>query len=102
MVSMAGLHALTAELHAGMLSLAIACILLVLGAQIVVRLRNRLPQRIVGWAIIVRGYAEPAGYVAAILGVLALVVSAWTGMYAWPLDVLMDLDLVRNKILLTA
>ena len=82
MVSMAGLHALTAELHAGMLTLAFACIMIVLAAQIVVRLRDWMPSRIVGWAIIVRGYAEPAGYVAAILGVLALVVSAWTGMYA--------------------
>lgn len=101
MVSMAGLHALSAELHAGMLTLAFACIMIVLASQIAVRLRKWMPRRLVGWAITARGYAEPAGYVAAILGILALVVSAWTGMYAWPMDKLMDLDLIRNKILLT-
>ncbi|OGS55757.1 MAG: hypothetical protein A3K60_04310 [Euryarchaeota archaeon RBG_19FT_COMBO_56_21] len=102
MVSMSGLHALSAELHAGMLTLAFACIMIVVASQIVVRLRKRMPKRFVGWAITARGYAEPAGYVAAILGVLALVLSAWTGMYAWPMDKLMELDLVKNKILLTA
>ena len=102
MVSMSGLHALTAELHAGFLTLAIVCILIVVAAQVAVRLRKRLPKRIVQWAIRARGYAEVTSYVAATAGVLSLILSAWTGMYAWPTEKLLESELVKNKILLTA
>ena len=102
MVSMGGLHALTAELHSGFLTLAFFCIMIVAGAQIIVRLRNRMPSLLVRWAIKVRGYAEITSYVAAIGGVAGLILSAWSGMYAWPIDKLFDNDLIRNKILLTA
>jgi hypothetical protein len=101
MVTMSALHALTAELHSGMLSLAFACIMIVFAAQVVVRLKNRMPGRFVHWAIVVRGYAEPAGYVAAVAGLLGLLLSAWTGMYAWPMEKLLDSGIVRNKILFT-
>jgi hypothetical protein len=99
---MSALHALTAELHAGFLTLAFVCIMIVAIAQIVVRLRNRMPKKFVEWSIRVRGYTEAAGYVGAVLGVLGLLLSAWTGMYAWPTDVLLDSAVVRNKILFTA
>jgi hypothetical protein len=99
---MGGLHALTAELHSGFLTLAFFCIIIVAGAQIIVRLRNRMPKRLVHWAIKARGYAEVTSYVAAIGGIAGLIVSAWSGMYAWPIDKLFDNDLIRNKILLTA
>jgi hypothetical protein len=102
MVSMSALHALTAELHAGFLTLSFICIMTVTIAQIVVRFRTRMPRKFVEWAIKVRGYTEAAGYVGAVLGVLGLLLSAWTGMYAWPEDVLLKSAVVRNKILLTA
>jgi hypothetical protein len=102
MVSMSALHALTAELHAGFLTLSFVCIMIVAVAQIVVRFRNRMPRKFVEWSIRVRGYTEAAGFVGAVLGVLGLLLSAWTGMYAWPMDVLIDSPVVRNKILLTA
>jgi len=102
MVSMGGLHALTAELHTGFLTLAFICIMIVAGAQIVVRLRNRMPNLLVRWAIKARGYAEATSYVAAVGGIAGLIVSAWSGMYAWPIDNLLENDLIRNKILLTA
>lgn len=102
MVSMGGLHALTAELHSGFLTLAFFCIMIVAGAQIVVRLRKRMPDPLVRWAIRVRGYAEITSYVAAVGGIAGLILSAWTGMYAWPIDTLIENDLVRNKVLLTA
>ena len=102
MVSIAGLHALTAELHAGFLTLAFACIMIVVAAQIVVRLRDRMPKVLVRWAIMVRGYAEATSYLAAAAGVLSLLASAWTGMYAWPMDKLLESDIIKNKILLTA
>lgn len=102
MVSMSALHSLTAELHAGFLTLAFVCIMIVAISQIVVRFRHRMPKIFVKWAISVRGYTEAAGYVGAVLGILGLLLSAWTGMYAWPADVLLDSAVVRNKILLTA
>jgi hypothetical protein len=102
MVDMSAYHALTAELHAGFLTLAFACIMAVVVCQITVRLQKRMPKILVSWAIRTRGYFEAAGYVGAVLGILGLLLSAWTGMYAWPYDVLINEPIVRNKIMLTA
>ena len=102
MVTMAALHALTAELHGGMLTLAFIAIMIVALAQIAVRLRNRMPKRLVKAAIQVRGYAEATGYFASIAGLVGLLLSAYTGMYAWPTDVLVNDPVIQNKILLTA
>lgn len=102
MVTMSALHALTAELHAGFLTLSFVCIMIVAISQIVVRLKSRMPTIFVRWAIKVRGYTEAAGYVGAVLGVLGLLLSAYTGMLAWPESVLLQDAVVRNKILLSA
>jgi len=102
MVTVEALHALTAELHAGFLTLAFVCIMIVAACQIVVRLRNRMPKSFVNISIRIRGYMEAAGFVGAVLGVLGLLLSAWTGMYAWTLDALINDPVIRNKILLTA
>ena len=101
MVSMSALHSLTAELHAGFLTLAFICILIVAVSQVVVRMKKCLPEGMVNLAIRVRGYAEAAGYVGAIAGVVGLLLSSWTGMYAWPQDALLESAVVRNKITLT-
>ena len=102
MVSVSALHALTAELHAGFLTLAFVCIMIVAASQIVVRYRNGMPKSFVNIAIRIRGYMEAAGFVGAVLGVLGLLLSAWTGMYAWPVDVLVNDPIIKNKILLSA
>jgi hypothetical protein len=101
MVSMSALHSLTAELHAGFLVLAFACIMIVAMSQVILRYRHRTPEKISDWASRSRIYAESAGYVAAIGGLIGLVLSAITGMYAWPADSLMESEAVRNKIMLT-
>jgi hypothetical protein len=103
MVSMSALHSLTAELHAGFLTLAFVCIMMVAVAQVVVRLKNKswMPKSFVRLAIRIRGYAEAAGYVGAALGIIGLLLSAYTGMYAWPRDVLLDSAVIRNKIMFT-
>jgi hypothetical protein len=98
---MAALHSLTAELHAGFLTLAFACIVAVALAQIIVRMKGCLPRALVALAIKVRGYAEAAGYVGAVAGIVGLLLSAWTGMYAWPQDALLESAVIRNKITLT-
>jgi len=103
MVSMTALHSLTAELHAGFLTLAFVCIMLVAGSQVIVHLRNRkwMPRKLVDLAIRTRGYLEAAGYVGAALGLIGILLSAYTGMYAWPQDVLLDSVVVQNKIMFT-
>ena len=63
--------------------------------------RRSMPRFLVKAAMRGRGYLEATGYVAAIAGVLALPLSAYTGMGAWPLDALLDNAVVRNKIVLT-
>jgi len=99
---MSALHALTAELHGGFLTLAFLAIVAVALSQVVVRLKSHMPKRLVKMAIQVRGYAEATGYVAAIAGIVGLLLSAYTGMYAWPPDVLINDPIIQNKILLTA
>jgi hypothetical protein len=102
MVSMSALHALTAELHSGFLTLAFACVMIVAVSQVVVRYKKWMPKIFVRWAIVIRGYAEAASYVAAVAGLLGLLLSAYTGMYAWPMSKLLESGVVRNKILFTA
>ncbi len=102
MVTIGALHALTAELHAGFLTLAFVCIMIVAACQIVVRLRNHMPKVLVRVSIRIRGYMEAAGFVGAVLGVIGLLLSAWTGMYAEPLNALINDTVVKNKILLSA
>lgn len=101
MVDMAALHSLTAELHAGFLMLAFVGIVAVFICQIVLRFRENMPKIFVRWATRSRGYFEATGYVAAVAGVLALILSAYTGANAWSVDQLLDSAIVRNKILLT-
>lgn len=101
MVAWSALHSLTAELHSGMLTLATLCIVAVAVAQLVVGYRDRFPKRLVNLAIRTRGYFEATGYVAAVGGVVGLVLSGYTGMNAWPPDVLLESALIRNKITIT-
>ena len=98
---MSALHSLTAELHAGFLTLAILGILGTAICQLIIGFKNRLPKKIVSFAIKARGYLEPTSYVGATVGVIALVLSGWTGMNAWPREALLESAIIRNKITLT-
>jgi len=101
MVSMSSLHSLTAELHGGALTLAFICIMAVAVSQIVVAHRKLFGDKLADLAVKVRGYAEATGYVAAVGGLIALLLSSWTGIYAWPQEDLLLSEEVRNKITLT-
>ncbi|MCU0852113.1 MAG: hypothetical protein MUC90_02490 [Thermoplasmata archaeon] len=101
MVSMSSLHSLTAELHSGALTLAFICIVAVAVAQVVVAHKKLFGPKLSDLAVKVRGYAEATGYVAAVGGLIGLLLSAWTGMYAWPQEDLLLSEEVRNKITLT-
>jgi len=98
---MSALHALTAELHGGFLTLAFICIAATAFCQIVVHFEESMPKFMVRWAVKSRGYLDAAGFVAAVAGVPALLLSAYTGSGAWPLDALVDNATIRNKIELT-
>lgn len=98
---MSSLHSLTAEMHGGALTLAFICIMAVAVAQVVVAHKKLFGARLTDLAIKVRGYAEATGYVAAVGGLIGLLLSSWTGMYAWPQEDLLLSEEVRNKITLT-
>ncbi len=101
MIDMAALHAFTVELHSGFLTLAIIGIVLTALAQIAISFRESVP-RLAGAAYKTRGYLEAAGFVAAIAGVVALIISAITGLGAWSPDALADSMITRNKIVLSS
>jgi hypothetical protein len=102
MVTMEALHALTAEMHSGFLLVAIIGIAITALCQIVVRLNDYLPEPIVALARKVAPYTEAAGIVGAFFGVIAIVLSAYTGASSWTPTELVNDVLVRNKILLTS
>jgi hypothetical protein len=101
MVDMATVHAFSAELHGGFLTLAFIGILGTALCQIVIWIRESLPKFMSRWAIKSRGYLDATAYVATIAGVLALFFSAYTGSNSWPIDALVDNSAIRNKITLT-
>jgi hypothetical protein len=102
LIDYGALHSLTVEMHSGMLALAFAGISLTFLCQLMVRSRARLPHHLVDWAMRARGYTDAVGLIGAVGGVLALLISAFTGSQAWDLDDLTNDPITRNKILLTA
>ncbi len=102
MVDAAALHALTVELHTGFLFLAAATIVLTALGLVLLRFWPAKGGKISELVRAATGYLEPTGLVAAIAGVIALLVSAFTGMTAWGgTDAVLDDPITRNKIVLT-
>jgi hypothetical protein len=100
MVDMASIHALTAELHTGFLTLAFFAIAGVFLSQLLLRYA---PKRCSGSRMLtLREYLEPTGYIATIAGALAVTLSAITGSAAWSVDNLLASPLTRNKIMFTS
>jgi len=100
LVSMSSLHTMTAELHTGFLVLAFIGI----GGTFLLQMMCWLerPRFLLNSALRTRGYLEAAGIVAALLGVIALLLSAITGSLAWSADLLLGSPEAMNKIVLTA
>jgi hypothetical protein len=100
MVAMSALHALTAELHTGFLSMAMIGIAVTFLCQLVIRFgRGGMFSRM---SVKLRGYTEAAGIMGAFFGVLALLLSAYTGMGSRSsFDMLFNDPITANKILLT-
>jgi len=100
MVAMSALHALTAELHTGFLTLAMIGIAVTFLCQLVIRFVRG--GQLTRWAGRLRGYTEAAGIIGASFGVFALLLSAYTGIGSRSsFDVLFNDPITANKILLT-
>ncbi len=102
MVAMSALHSLTAELHTGFLTLAFAGIFLTFLCQMAISWEKHMPPVLVRWARSIRGYTEAAGIVGAILGVIVLVASGFTGYDAYGnSNQILDIAITRNKVMFT-
>ncbi|MFQ6127027.1 MAG: hypothetical protein ACE5R6_20820 [Candidatus Heimdallarchaeota archaeon] len=105
------LHTITAELHVGMLTLAAFCIILIVVTKLYLKISrslrwefavlgglrarlNRLAEKIIE-------YAEPTSVVATLGGVIALVVSAYTGFLMAPAGTMVYSPLLMNKVMIS-
>ncbi len=106
MVDLGALHSMLIEMHGGMLTLATACIL----GMVIAKFHQRM-RRTTEWYNVFRSldslieklarYTEPTAFLAAIGGVVGLVVSSIVGYYVWPAEALMSSSLGLNKVMFT-
>lgn len=107
MVSLSAFHAVTIELHGGMLALAAFCILIIIFAALYERTFGRNTGRFAGFFQKAAKYSEPTAYMAAIGGVIGLILSSITGylivagMYNTPSEALINSPPTMNKIMVT-
>ena len=85
MVDLAAVHSMLIEMHGGMLTLAVVCIL----ATVVARTHLGKLAR----------YTEPTAYLAAIGGVIGLITSAIVGFYVWPIELITTSTLGLSHIM---
>lgn len=105
MIDLRALHSMLIEMHGGMLTLATTCILVMVIRAFHQKMRGKanlyaIFSRLDGFIEKMAEYAEPASYVASIGGFTGLVVSSVIGYYAWPVEVLTESPLARNKIMM--
>lgn len=106
MVDLVPLHSMLVELHGGMITLAVVCILATIIARSQLKLRSISESSGVLWPTnsnmgTVARYAEPTAYVATIGGVLGLIASAITGFFIWSFDQLTAFAIGPNKVALS-
>ncbi len=99
MLDMGAVHSLTAEMHAGFLTLAILAMGGVFLCQLLMASVKRLAASDRLRAL--RGLLEPTALVALVAGIAGMVLSAITGSLAWPTDGLLNSPITRNKIVIT-
>lgn len=104
MVDLAGLHSVLIEMHGGMLTLAIICIVANVIDRIHLRIRRTNDRYGNFWSTdSVMGklsrYTEPTAYVAGIGGVIGLITSAIVGIYVWPIELITTSALGLNKVM---
>jgi hypothetical protein len=106
-VSLSAFHAVTVELHSGMLALAAFCIVLMLFAAFYKRTFKNRGKKFGGFLKKASVYAEPTAYLAAIGGVIGMILSSITGylivagMYNTPSEALINSPPTMNKIMVS-
>lgn len=107
MVSLSAIHAVTIELHGGMLTLATACILIIIAATLYKKAFGKKTNRFNHFFERASQYAEPTAYLAAIGGVIGLILSFISGYYLsvgtynTPAEALTNSPITMNKIMVS-
>ena len=101
---LASLHNMLVEMHAGMLVLAIFCIVLIIIDRIHLRVSGTNGKSGDFWSTDsgmgkLSGFVEPTSYVAGIGGVISLIISAIVGSYTWPSELITSNALGMGKVL---
>lgn len=103
MVDLVPIHSMLVELHGGMITLAVVCILATIIARSQLKMRSNNESSGVLWSTnskigTIARYAEPTGYVATIGGVLGLISSAIVGFFVWPVELITTSALGLSKV----
>jgi len=105
MVSLSVFHAITVELHSGMLALTAFCITIIIINSIYKRTLGKRTKRFGKFLQKAAVYAEPTAYLAAIGGVIGLILSSisgyfiTSGMYTSASEALVNSPITMNKIM---
>lgn len=100
-VDWGAVHSLTVDLHSALLLLAFACILITLLCQLVVYYHESMPKSLLHCSRRTRGYTDATAYVAVLLGIVAIIISAITGSGSESSENLLNDPIILNKIMLT-
>ncbi len=103
MVDLSAVHSMLIEMHGGMLTLAAASIIGVIAARVHRRLRKTTKWYGTFWPLDtffdrVFRYAEPTAFLAAIGGIVGMILSSIIGYYVWPAEEVLGTGLGLNKI----
>jgi len=101
-VDWGGIHSLTVDLHTALFLLAFACILITLLCQLVIYYGESMPRSLVRCSRRTRGYTDAAAFVSILIGIVAILLSAFTGSESESSDVILNDPMLRNKIMLTS
>jgi len=104
LVNLVPVHSMLVELHGGMLTLAVICILATIAARGHLRMRRTSENYGIFWPADsfmgrLARYTEPTAYLAGIGGVISLVASAIVGFYVWPMELVTTSAMALSKIM---
>ena len=104
MVNLIPVHSMLVELHGGMLTLAVVCILATVAARSHLRMRRTNDNYGIFWPADsfmgkLARYTEPTAYLAGMGGVIGIIASAIVGFYVWPMELVTTSAMALSKIM---
>jgi uncharacterized membrane protein len=104
MVNLIPVHSMLVELHGGMLTLAVICIIATVAARSHMKMRKTNETYGIFWPADsfmgkLARYTEPTAYLAGIGGVVGIMASAIVGFYVWPMELITTSALALSKIM---